>query len=419
MIRKVLTLLLLPVALMASPAHIKLKCQSAIMIDADTGAVLFEKRAKEARYPASLTKMATCIHALKMARNRLDTPVAAVQDCIGAVSEDEKRKSGYKKHPPHWLVFDACHIGIKKGEILSLNDLIYGMMVASADDASNIIAHHLSGSVPKFMKELNEEMKLWGCEETHFLNPHGLHHPHHKSTAYDLALIAKAGMEDPLFRKIVTTKTHQRPKTNKQDPVPLVQTNRLLKKGKHAYEHAIGIKTGTTSDAGCCLAAAAHKDGRTLITVVLGGKEKEDPYIDTKALFEAAFQEQRVTKQLLSAGPQSVTLEQGKNRKVHTETHEPIEVSFFPSEGEHFHLKLHLQELNEPPKAGDQVGTLYALNHKGEKVASTPLFASHIEKSSWAFPMPSNKMIFGSVVGLLFLFILLKIFKRGPKERRL
>lgn len=407
MILKWLIVALLPLPLFGRPLDVRVDCPAAILINGNTGAVLFEKGAREARYPASLTKIATCVLALKQCKDQLGEPVEAVQDCIGAVSENDKRKSGYKKHPPHWLVFDGCHIGIKRGEILSLNDLLHGMMIASADDASNIIAHHLGGSVQNFMEKLNQEMISWGCKDSCFLNPHGLHHPDHKSSAYDIALMAKEGMKDPLFRKLVSTVTHTRPKTNKQEATPLVQTNRLLKKGPHKYEHALGIKTGYTSDAGYCLASAAEKGDRFLISVVMGAKENNHRYQDTKALFEAAFNEEKVTKTLLEAGPQEIRINSDKLGKIHTLTKEALKVSYYPSEEVDLKLKLQLNELGSKASPGEIVGTLLALDKEGAVQGSIPLYISHFETSKFS-------LIFWAPLALLLFIPLFFFRKRGP-----
>ncbi len=123
-------------------------------------------------------------------------------------------------------------MGLKKGEVMSLRHLLYGAMLVSANDAANVIAKYVGGSVSEFMDELNGYLHSLGAEDTHFMNPHGLFHPEHQTTASDMALIASEAMRDPMFRKIVSTVHHTRPKTNKQEPTTMLQSNKLLKKGK-------------------------------------------------------------------------------------------------------------------------------------------------------------------------------------------
>ena len=126
-------------------------------------------------------------------------------------------------------------MGLKAGESMPLKALFYGLMLSSGNDAANVIAEHVSGSVPNFMKELNSYLKSKGIRETSFYNPHGLPHEDHKTTAYDMAMIAKESMKHPFFREVVKTVNYERPQTNKQPPSMLVQSNKLLKSGACFY----------------------------------------------------------------------------------------------------------------------------------------------------------------------------------------
>src|SRR5262249_25642973 len=137
----------------------------------------------------------------------------ADREALASITPEAKRQSNYRS-PPHWLETDGTHVGIKKGEELSLYDLLHACLIASANDASNIIAQSLGGTIPQFMDEVNAYLKEIGCKNTHFNNPHGLHHPDHYTTAYDLAMMAKEGLKDPVFRKIVSLMRHSCPRTN-------------------------------------------------------------------------------------------------------------------------------------------------------------------------------------------------------------
>src|SRR6185437_6437502 len=143
------------------------------------------------------------------------------------------------------------------GEEMPLKEYLYGMMVRSGNDAANVIAEYVSGSIPTFMQELNDYLKQIGCLNTTFCNPHGLHHPDHKTTAFDMALLTREAMKNPVFREIVSTVRHKRPKTNKRPAAVLVQTNRIIKSGtQYYYPKAIGVKTGYHSRAQNTLVAA-------------------------------------------------------------------------------------------------------------------------------------------------------------------
>lgn len=388
-------LLLSSHSLFSSPLKVSVAAESAILMNADTGAILYEKNATVERYPASVLKIATCLYTLKETKNQLDPEIAAEQECLGAVSEDAKRRANYSQ-PPYWLVFDATHMGIKRGEILSLKDLVYGMMVVSADDASNIIAMHVGGTIPRFMDNLNEYLRTLGCKNTLFLNPHGLHHPKQHTTAYDMALITREALKNPLFREIVSTIKYTRPKTNKQESTTLVQTNRLLRKGPFFYKSAIGVKTGYTSDSGHNLVAAAEKNGRTLIAVVLKNKDRSDKFKDAITLFDSAFAENKLRRTLVKDGPQPHTFYIPKAGTLKTYLNEPITLDYYPSEEQPLKALLVWTPPQELPiKKGQPVGEIQIVNDKGFLLKKQPLLADHDLHSSWFLSL------FGSEQGSL------------------
>ena len=217
-----LSLLLFPSLFFASllgvPLQVEVNAESALLINADTGSVLYEKNSHAVLPPASITKVATALYALKLKKGQLEEPVTASGDAIGTVTVEAKRKSNYTVSP-WWLEPGSAHIGIKKGEVLKFKDLLYGMMLASGDDASNVIAEWAgSGSIPAFMKGLNDYVKGLGCKNSCFMNPHGLYHPDHKTCCYDMALIMREALKDPEFRKVIKTVTYTRPNRAGREP---------------------------------------------------------------------------------------------------------------------------------------------------------------------------------------------------------
>ena len=157
---KLILMLLLSICSSIAYANLNISIQSpsAILINAETGKILYEKKAHKPLFPASITKIATALYALQRGPLKLDKMIKADQDSIGAISSKAKEKSGYQK-PAYWLEFGGTHMGIKRGEVLSLKDLFFGMMVISANDAANLIAKEIAGSVPDFVKELNAYLK--------------------------------------------------------------------------------------------------------------------------------------------------------------------------------------------------------------------------------------------------------------------
>ncbi len=315
---------------------LQLECESVILINADSGAILYQKNAHIPKDPASTTKIATCIYALSQHPN-LDQVVTGNQECIGIISEKERLKRGYAE-PPWRLEKAACHMGIKAGETMTLRDLFNGMMIASADDASNLIAETISGSIPKFMEGVNAYLKKIGCNETNLVNPHGLYYPTQKSTAYDLAQMTRVGLKNPYFCAFVRAKEFMRPKTNMQEATKYLQTNKLLRAGKHHYPHAIGVKTGWFTACGHNLVAAAEKDGRKFIAVLLGSPDNHTRFKEAIVLFEAAFNEKPTKKELLKQGKQANAIEHPSGKKAYLTTFDTLYFESYPSENESYQL---------------------------------------------------------------------------------
>jgi len=276
-----------------------MSAKAAILINEETGAVLYEKNAHTPLYPASITKVITALYTLEKKGHALDEEVIATHDAVSAV-HPHIRRAHQKGHPPYRLEFGGTHIGIKAGEALNLRTLLYGLMLASGNDAANVIAQHVSGSVPQFMNELNAYVKAKGCKDTVLFTPHGLPHPDHKTTAYDMAKLTRIALQYPVFRDVVKTVAYTRPQTNKQAESEFHQHNALVKPGKFYYPKATGVKTGYTTAGGYTLVASAEDENRKLIAVLLGYEQLQERYKDAIALFEAAFNEPKVTRTLFS-----------------------------------------------------------------------------------------------------------------------
>lgn len=350
----------------AGGLSVEVRAESAILMNAETGVILLEKQAHESYYPASTTKIATAFFALITAEEDLKKKISAEKDAIVSVREEEKVKSGYTL-PAYWLVPGGSHIGIKRGEELTLEDLLYGLMLASGNDAANVIAQHIGGTIPQFMQKLNEYLKEQGCLNTEFMNPHGLYHPKHRTTAYDMALIMQKAIKNPKFCEISRATRYLRPKTNKQEATMLAQFNKLLLKGRHYYSKTIAGKTGHLAIAGNTFVVAAHHEGRTLIAVLFKVKEREHMFEDAVHLFEAAFNESLARKTILSSGLQNFELNiEGLEAPVKTYTEEELAYEFYPSEEPNVKCFLCWDEVDLPIAKGSVVGEIKLENEKGE-----------------------------------------------------
>jgi len=266
----------------ATPAILS---ESAVLIDASSGTILAQKSADKKMYPASLTKIMTAILAIESGE---------LTDVI-TVDDDTP------------FEIEGSHIALEPGEILTLKDLLYALMLPSANDAASVIAKHYGGSLESFVKMMNQKAKELGAYNTNFTNPHGLHDTNHYSTAADLALITKYAMENDTFRKIVSTTKYEIQTTNKKDePRYFTSLNKLIYNTSYNqiyvdgayispyYEYATGAKTGYTPQAGNCLVATAKKDGTELIAVTMKGISLE-MYQDAHNLFNYGFGEYKST----------------------------------------------------------------------------------------------------------------------------
>lgn len=385
-------LLLVYQGLSAQPLALEIHAESAILMNVDNGAILFKKNANKLHYPASITKIATALYALETAGDRLDEMVVAQQDSVATITEEARKKSNYTV-PAYWLVPGGCHIGIKKDEKLSLRDLMYGMMLASGNDAANVIAQHVGETIPSFMAGVNERIRKIGCQNSTFYNPHGLYHPKHQTTAYDMALIMREALKNPIFREIIATVHYKRPKTDKQDSTILVQTNKLIRKGKHYYAKAIGGKTGYLSVAGHTLVVAAKDNDRTLVAVLLKSKEREDLFQDAVKMFEAAFNQSKVQRQLFKAGPQKFTLDlPGAKKTITTYLKEDVNLEYYPAEEQKLKCLLYWNVAKLPVLKDQQAGELRLQTEQGDVIRTVPLFAQEDVSANWLW---SIRHLFG------------------------
>ena len=382
----------------ASCLHVDVSAQAAILIDAETGAVLFEKHAHIPLYPASITKIITALYALEKKGENLDESVVASPDAIATV-QPHVRRSDDGKHPPYRLEFGGTHVGIKAGECLPLRSLLYGLMLESGNDAANVIAQHISGSIPQFIEELNAFVKLQGCKNTRLLTPHGLPCVQHTTTAYDMALLTRRALTHPFFCEVVKTTQYTRPQTNKQAESHWQQRNALVKPGKFYYSKAIGVKTGYTTVAGYTLVAAAQDENRKLITVLLGYEHPYERYKDAIALFEAAFQEKPVCRTLFSKGFDHFSCSMpGALTPLDAELSSDLVLTYYPSEEPVFSTKLEWFPSSFPIQKGQHVGEICVINQDHQVLMRQPLFAMHPVDSTWSHRMT---LIFRSLQAVL------------------
>lgn len=250
----------------------QLYAKSAILIEASSGEVIFEKNPDELMYPASTTKIMTALLGIMM----------------GDMSQQVTLTDSAANIPD-----DSSTIGLEIGETINFEDLLYATMVRSGNEGANLIAETISGDNATFVELMNQAAALYGCTSTHFVNPSGLDDENQYSTARDMAKIAQAAMQNETFRKIAKTYNYSLPRSNLHRSRVLISgsdsfLNPNIEDNEFYYRYATGIKTGSTSKAGYCFVGSAEREGVELISVVFYSSRR-GRWRDTKKLMEYGF----------------------------------------------------------------------------------------------------------------------------------
>lgn len=266
----ILLIVLLTLNFVFATPNLNIYSPSAILIDANTGNILYEKNSNQRMYPASTTKVLTALITLEH---------------IGDLS----KQITISRNAVNSVPVGSSIAGYRAGEIVTIEQVLNTVLICSANDGANILAEEVAGSIDDFVLLMNQTAKGLGANNSNFVNAHGFHDPNHYSTAHDLAIITKYAMKNEKFREIVCKTDYTIEPTNKVEEARyFLNTNRLLRKGQYYMADAKGIKTGYTSQAGNCLVSFASRNGVDLIAIVLGGKvlpdNKSEVYEDSTTL---------------------------------------------------------------------------------------------------------------------------------------
>lgn len=398
-----------------------LTAASFILIEMETGQVLAEKNADERRSPASTTKIMTALIALEKAD--LEDDMTASDNAINSVE------------------YDYVTAGIKIGETLKFKHLLDLMMITSANEASNIIAENVAedGTIYGFAKLMNEKAAELGLTGTHFVNPNGTENEDHYSTARDLAILARAAMQNDKFREVVGRSEFSLPDTNLRKASQwntghLYATNQLLKSRSSYYSKVTGIKTGFTNKAGHCLVSSAiNPEGLELIAVVLGADKQDTLYKESQALLEYGFKNFKM-RDLTKKGEYVDRYEvadavDGKKVEIITDG----EMKWIlPASDEDLKNDLEIvKTFDEPfaaPIAQGQVVGKIEYFYKGKSIGTVDLVAKEaIEKTTFAIIrdkykeiVSNERFIFGvkAAAVLVVVIIILSYFLRIASRRR-
>ncbi len=393
-------LTLIPYALAVEDPNIRAKCT--ILADPETGQVFYERNADERAFPASTTKIMTALLVLKYCE--LDE----TETCL-----DEDKST---------LEPGSTLAGIKTDETMTIHDLLYCLLLPSGNEAANMLARHVGGTVENFVWMMNEQAAILGCTGTHFANPHGLHDDNHYTTARDLYLIAAEAMQNETFAEIVRTAIKTLQETNLQKERQVLSTNQLILRRADPwyYKNCKGIKTGTTSAAGACLVSAAEENGGMLISVVLGCNKDDytggvrPNFTETKRLFEwgfGNFETQTLMKPDLTVATVDVTLST-ETDKVSVKTVDGL-TAVVPKDldVDNLNLTYDLPETVQAPiSAGEKMGTV-TISYAGVTYGTVDLVAlNDVSMSNVLYYKDKLDHFFQSSVFRLTVFVLIVFF---------
>ena len=370
--------------------------KAALIVEKNTGKIIYEKNSETQNYPASVTKILTAI--LTIENCKLDDTATVSQSAISQIP------SGYVVAP------------LFIGEQMKIKDLLYALMLKSANDAAYVLAEHVGGSVEGFSEMMNKKAKEIGCKNTHFVNPNGIHNDDHYTTAHDMYLISNYAMKNDTFAKIVSTYQYKLPATNKypnNDRI-MENTNDFINPKSGYYNKIVkGIKTGTTLQAGNCLITDSSENGLDFITVVLGAKTSNSKFSETRKMIKYAYNNYTLTD-LHKKGDVI------KNIDVENATEETKNLNLIISDDATVMNNVKIKkdeikpniELNEnivaPIKEGDELGTI-KYNVDGLEYTAKLLAQKDVELKTYYVEI---------AIGVGIFFIIFIIFVKIKKKSR-
>lgn len=394
----------------------KIEGTSAIVMDMDTGTVLYEKEADKVREPASITKVVTCLLAVE--NLPLDKEVTVPED----------------------VETEGSTMGLVPGEKITVEELLYGMMLPSGNDAAEVLALEMADDFDEFGQMMEERAAACGADHSVFKNPNGLNEDRSRlnyTTARDLALISREAMQNPEFRKVVGTAKHTVPKTNKSEKRKLENSNICLWsketttiKGKERtfkYKGCTGIKTGFTSDAGNCFVGSAKRNGTEMLIVTLNAEDPLERYDDGILLWDYALGKYETYKALKAGDEAGVTrVRRGEKKTAPVGTGQDLGVTILKgtADQQEFTTEFRLDEdkVTAPVKKGQKVGTALVFNKQGRLVGEEDLYTLAAVGKGGPLSyigiadedLPETACVAGAVVLLIIGF---RFFRRGRRKK--
>ncbi len=381
------------------------------VISLDNDEVIFDKNYDKRAAPASLTKIMTALVALENCPD-LTKPYTVSENALAAIAGT-----------------NSSTAGLVSGEEMSMENLLYCLMVCSANDAANVIAESISGSIPKFVDLMNQKAKALGCLNTHFNNAHGLDEDNHYTTAQDIAIITKEALKNPIFEKICSETQYVIPKTNKSDERTINTTNLMTNSYYNSYylSYVSGIKTGTTDNAGKCIVTKASQNGYSYLAIVMGGKtvydsgyEYNGAFIDCKKVLKWTYA--NIKYKVVAQEDQTLHVNKVEYcwktdyiRLVPTKETYALVPSSLDTSSVYFELNENLYStLKAPIKKGDVIGTA-TVYYADNAVATVDVTVE--ENVRYSFILHMSSLIksawsnwFGKLVIILLVLLIITFF---------
>ena len=394
-------------------ASIDVNAKAAILIDGESGQVLYSKNPDEKLYPASITKLMTALIIIE--ENNLEDIVTVTDTALQNLSAA------------------GSTAGLKQGDSLSVDSLLVCLLVKSANEAANVLAEYNAGSVDAFIEKMNKRAESLGLKNTHFVNAHGLHDDDHYTSARDVAIISQEIVKHPRIAEIVSMAKATIPETN----IVYHNTNSLVSKWNETayfYQYATGIKTGHTTPAGRCLSASAEKDGRILFSVILGAQKTEagikEDFTETTKMFEwgfSNFQNKTLLEKNAPIAEVKVTLASDRDHVIAATASDFS--GLVPIDYDETKLKLVKNDipgsLEAPVKKGSKLGTV-TIVYDGTELGtvdllavdsverSTPLYLMDSVYGFFSFPLVKIILI---VLGAFIVFYIFYVVRFNKKKR--
>ncbi|HZG81599.1 MAG TPA: D-alanyl-D-alanine carboxypeptidase family protein [Brevibacillus sp.] len=357
------------------PMNFAPSARSAVLIEADTGTVLFEKNAHEKLPPASITKVMTLLLIME------------------AIERGELKMTDMVRTSERAASMGGSQIFLQPGEEMTVEDMVKGIAIASGNDASVAMAEHLEGTEEAFVKRMNERAKELGMKNTHFVNSNGLPAENHYASAYDIAIMSKELLKHEQITKFTGTYQDYLRKDS-ENPFWLVNTNRLVR----FYQGVDGLKTGYTGEAKYCLTATAKRNNMRVISVVMGEPDVKTRNNDVTTMFNYAFTHYKVMPMYKKGETvEQITVDKGQQPQLNIVT--PHAVSLLMKKGEaaeDYQKEVVLNKTVNAPVQKDQVvGHIFIRSKDGNEVSRIDLYPEHAvnEAGMWEILKRTTKKV--------------------------